>query len=81
MTTPPLPPSSPAGADLMDMSPLPHKTPFSVDTDLDMDSPTTDLSKAKSQHLHPADAFQGSPFDGSRPREYVFVPSIALCQF
>lgn len=59
----------------MDMSPLPHKTPFSVDTDLDMDSPTTEHSMTKSQHLHPADAFQDSPFDGSRFKEYAFVYS------
>ena len=61
----------------MDMSPLPHKTPFPVDTDLDMDSPTADHSMAKSRHLHPGDAFQDSPFDGSRFREYVSIPPLS----
>ncbi|KAL1960085.1 hypothetical protein VTO42DRAFT_257 [Malbranchea cinnamomea] len=69
MTTPPLLSSSPAGVDIMDMSPLPHKTPFSVDTDLDMDSPTADISMAKSQQARSADSLQDSPFGGSRLRE------------
>jgi M-phase inducer tyrosine phosphatase len=69
MTTPPLPSSSPAGTfDVMDMSPLPHKTPFAADIDLDMESPTADISMAKSQ-LQSRISFRNSP--GSGQPEYV----------
>ncbi|EEH47582.2 uncharacterized protein PADG_03666 [Paracoccidioides brasiliensis Pb18] len=48
MTTPPLPSSSPAiSVDMMDMSPLPHKTPYSQTADMDIVSPTADLSVPK----------------------------------
>ncbi|KAL4797698.1 M-phase inducer phosphatase [Aspergillus venezuelensis] len=45
MTTPPLPSSSPAPAmDIMDMSPLPHKPPFTKTTDIELNSPTLESS-------------------------------------
>ncbi|KAL5334246.1 hypothetical protein BJX70DRAFT_23524 [Aspergillus crustosus] len=44
MTTPPLP-SSPAPAlDIMDMSPLPHKPPFTITTEIELTSPTLESS-------------------------------------
>ncbi|KAL2810837.1 hypothetical protein BJX63DRAFT_303075 [Aspergillus granulosus] len=44
MTTPPLPASSPAPADSMDMSPLPHKPPFMITTEIELNSPSLDNS-------------------------------------
>lgn len=58
----------------MDMSPLPHKTPFSLDSDMDMDSPTADISKSKSQDSRDQNPGQDTPFDSSRlagQQEYV----------
>ena len=72
MTTPPLPSSSPA-VDRMDVSPLPHKTPFSVDSDMDMDSPTAEIM-SKSQGSGSHSGCQDTPFDSSRldrQEEYV----------
>ncbi|KAL4736134.1 M-phase inducer phosphatase [Aspergillus similis] len=45
MTTPPLPSSSPAPAmDIMDMSPLPHKPPFTSTPEIELNSPTLESS-------------------------------------
>ena len=64
MTTPPLPSSSPApNMDNMDMSPLPHKIPYCHNADLDLDSPTTEISMAKSQQAHVQRSLQDSPMD------------------
>ena len=41
VTTPPLPlSSSPGDMDMMDMSPLPHKAPFSFATEIEVPSPS-----------------------------------------
>ncbi|KAM5436390.1 m-phase inducer phosphatase [Microsporum ferrugineum] len=62
--TPPIP-SSPAPSDIMEMSPLPHKAPFSMA--LDLESPTMELSMAKShQNLFLPDTLQQSPIAPSR---------------
>lgn len=43
MTTPPLPSSSPAPAmDIMEMSPLPHKPPYSITNEIEIITPGTD---------------------------------------
>ncbi|KAK2740291.1 cell division cycle- protein [Myotisia sp. PD_48] len=57
----PIPSSSPA--DFMDMSPLPHKPPFSAHLELDLESPTTELSLAKSQPFSNQSSLQESPMD------------------
>ncbi|EGD86516.1 uncharacterized protein TERG_08755 [Trichophyton rubrum CBS 118892] len=64
ITTPPIP-SSPAPTDIMEMSPLPHKAPFGMA--LDLESPTMELSMAKSQQsLFLSDTLQQSPIEPSR---------------
>ncbi|KAF3484405.1 M-phase inducer phosphatase [Arthroderma uncinatum] len=66
ITTPPIP-SSPAPTDIMEMSPLPHKAPFSLALDMDLESPTTELSMAKSQQLlFLPNSLQQSPIESSR---------------
>ncbi|EGE05519.1 M-phase inducer phosphatase [Trichophyton equinum CBS 127.97] len=63
ITTPPIP-SSPAPTDIMEMSPLPHKAPFGMT--LDLESPTMELSMAKSQQsLFLSDTLQQSPIEPS----------------
>ncbi|PGH05015.1 hypothetical protein AJ79_06901 [Helicocarpus griseus UAMH5409] len=63
MTTPPLPSSSPAvSVDMMDMSPLPHKIPYSHNADMDLESPTADLSYAKPNIYMPS-PLQESPME------------------
>jgi M-phase inducer tyrosine phosphatase len=59
MTTPPLPASSPAPADTMDMSPLPHKPPFAITTEIELNSPTLESS--------PMDTTMMSNMDGLIP--------------
>ncbi|KAK3329816.1 hypothetical protein B0H66DRAFT_469007 [Apodospora peruviana] len=49
VTTPPLPPSSSPGVDMMDMSPLPHKAAFIAQVELL--SPTPDMSPAVSDDI------------------------------
>ncbi|PGH01647.1 M-phase inducer tyrosine phosphatase [Blastomyces parvus] len=67
MTTPPLPSSSPAiSVDMMDMSPLPHKLPYSHQSDSDLESPTTDLSHPKPNIYMPS-PLQDSPMEPFRP--------------
>ncbi|PGH19228.1 hypothetical protein AJ80_04093 [Polytolypa hystricis UAMH7299] len=66
MTTPPLPSSSPAhNIDMMDMSPLPHKIPYFQTTDMDLESPTADLSFSKSALQIPS-PLQESPIEDSK---------------
>ncbi|EFW21920.1 cell division cycle- protein [Coccidioides posadasii str. Silveira] len=68
MTTPPLPSSSPApNMEIMDMSPLPHKIPYCHNADLDLDSPTTEISLAKSQQVHAQLSLDDSPMDLEPP--------------
>jgi M-phase inducer tyrosine phosphatase len=59
MTTPPLPASSPAPADAMDMSPLPHKPPFTITTEIELNSSTLESS--------PMDTIMVSNMDGLIP--------------
>ncbi|KAK2743297.1 cell division cycle- protein [Onygenales sp. PD_40] len=67
MTTPPLPSSSPAlSVDMMDMSPLPHKIPYSHNADMDLESPTADMSMAKPNIYIPS-PLQDSPMEAPRP--------------
>ncbi|KKA23112.1 Protein-tyrosine-phosphatase [Rasamsonia emersonii CBS 393.64] len=80
MTTPPLPSSSPAGSmDMMDMSPLPHKVPFNLSTDVQ--SPSREPSSADSSGPSP---LQESPMEDTEPntpqerkRHNVLRPSLA----
>ncbi|KAI1908790.1 m-phase inducer phosphatase [Ophidiomyces ophidiicola] len=68
MTTPPMPPSSPArGLEIMEMSPLPHKIPYCHNADLDLDSPTAEISLAKAQQSHLQRSLQASPMDLEPP--------------
>ncbi|KAL2001765.1 hypothetical protein VTN02DRAFT_1289 [Thermoascus thermophilus] len=80
MTTPPLPSSSPAPAmDVMDMSPLPHKIPFAITKDGDLQSPTPDTPMMDTG----SSPLQGSPLDASkgaqheRRRPNMLRPSLA----
>ncbi|KAL4784317.1 hypothetical protein BJX76DRAFT_327675 [Aspergillus varians] len=58
MTTPPLPSSSPAPAmDIMDMSPLPHKAPFTSTTEIGLNSPTLESSPMDTSMMSNVDAF------------------------
>ncbi|KAG5294455.1 M-phase inducer phosphatase [Histoplasma ohiense] len=67
MTTPPLSSSSPAiSVDMMDMSPLPHKIPYSHQSDSDLDSPTADLSNPKPKIYIPS-PLQDSPIGSTHP--------------
>ncbi|KAI9926921.1 hypothetical protein ASPWEDRAFT_177063 [Aspergillus wentii DTO 134E9] len=81
MTTPPLQ-SSPAPAmEIMDMSPLPHKPPFIVTTDVDLQSPTPDVdSPMRSAAASPLqDSPMGPPREGlyERKRPTFLRPSLA----
>ena len=52
VTTPPIPSSSPNFVpDSMDISPLPHKAPFSFVTELPLASPTPDPSPAGEEDM------------------------------
>lgn len=67
MTTPPLSSSSPAiSVDMMDMSPLPHKIPYSHQSDSDLESPTADLSNPKPKIYIPS-PLQDSPIGSTHP--------------
>ncbi len=55
MTTPPLP-SSPAPAmDIMDMSPLPHKPPFTSTPEIELNSPMLESSPMDTSMMSNAD--------------------------
>lgn len=69
LTTPPLPSSSPAPGDMMEMSPLPHKAPFSVTTEMDLESPTGEVSMSKSKQFRIPNSLQESPIEPRRPTE------------
>ncbi|KAI9767467.1 MAG: cell division cycle- protein [Geoglossum simile] len=65
-TTPPLPSSSPGpGNDSMDMSPLPHKAPFSSFR-VEIDSPTPVVS-SMDMNMDTSSPLPSSPLDGLRP--------------
>ena len=52
VTTPPVPSSSPGlTSDGMDISPLPHKAPFLTQVDIQLQSPTPELTPAESSSL------------------------------
>lgn len=52
VTTPPIPSSSPNFAhDSMDISPLPHKAPFSFVTELPLPSPTPESAPADEEDM------------------------------
>lgn len=86
VTTPPLPSSSPGpGNDAMDVSPLPHKAPFTVSAiAVDLQPPTpradpNDTSLLESSPVAPMGAFPRTKLEGIAP-EYeslLFQP----CQF
>ncbi|OJJ45415.1 hypothetical protein ASPZODRAFT_589402 [Penicilliopsis zonata CBS 506.65] len=63
MTTPPLPSSSPAPTlEIMDMSPLPHKIPYIVTTDVELKSPTPDTAmESPTMTGTPSSLLQASP--------------------
>ncbi|KAI9781848.1 MAG: cell division cycle- protein [Geoglossum umbratile] len=64
-TTPPLPSSSPGpGNDSMDMSPLPHKAPFSSFR-IEIDSPTPVVSSVE-MSMDTSSPLPSSPLDGPR---------------
>ncbi|EPS32023.1 hypothetical protein PDE_06982 [Penicillium oxalicum 114-2] len=85
MTTPPLPPSSPAPAmDMMEMSPLPHKPAFVVTREIDLPSPSPVGSPMDSPIASAAvSPLPGSPLDSSarghfeRRRPGLLRPSLA----
>ncbi len=63
MTTPPIPSSSPGpGNDSMDISPLPHKIPFSVVTQIEVQSPTPDTTPTELMRSY-TDFIPESPLD------------------
>lgn len=67
MTTPPLPSSSPAPAmDVMDMSPLPHKIPFTITKDVDLQSPTPDTPMMNTG----SSPLQESPLEASKGAQH-----------
>lgn len=75
ITTPPLPSSSPAPAmDCMEISPLPHKIPFSLSTDMDLHSPTPDLSSgsgsADSSMMSIPSPLMESPLEPPKPTNF-----------
>ncbi|PTU20646.1 hypothetical protein P175DRAFT_0478687 [Aspergillus ochraceoroseus IBT 24754] len=84
MTTPPLP-SSPAPAmDGMDMSPLPHKAPFCITTEVELTSPSMDCSPMDSPMMAAAESPipespSVAPKDGQqeRRRPTFLRPSLA----
>lgn len=52
VTTPPIPSSSPCFVpDSMDISPLPHKAPFSFVTERPLQSPTPDTTPASEEEM------------------------------
>ena len=69
MTTPPLLSSSPAtNMDMMDMSPLPHKIPFTLTAQIELLSPTPDVSSTDlSVSLTPS-PLRESPIEGHQPK-------------
>lgn len=75
MTTPPLPASSPAPAmdimDMMEMSPLPHKVPYSRSTEVELPSPTPDVGTVDSPMSSAAPSpLQESPLDAPKHAPY-----------
>ncbi|KAF3387473.1 M-phase inducer phosphatase [Penicillium rolfsii] len=85
MTTPPLPPSSPAPAmDVMEMSPLPHKPAFVVTTEIEVHSPSPMCSPMESPIPSAAPSpLQASPMEAptrahlERRRPHFLRPSLA----
>ncbi|OXV11298.1 hypothetical protein Egran_00942 [Elaphomyces granulatus] len=64
MTTPPLLSSSPAtNMDMMDMSPLPHKIPFTLTTQVELLPPTPDVTMSLA-----SSPLQESPAEGRQPK-------------
>ncbi|KAH8705527.1 putative cell cycle control protein tyrosine phosphatase Mih1 [Talaromyces proteolyticus] len=63
MTTPPLPASSPA-ADMMEMSPLPHKLPYTITTEVSLQSPTPESLDVPMPSRSPLEA---SPMEDAPP--------------
>jgi M-phase inducer tyrosine phosphatase len=68
MTTPPLPSSSPAPVmETMEMSPLPHKPPFIVTTEIELNPPTPGGSPIDSPMMSAAPSpLQESPLMGPK---------------
>jgi M-phase inducer tyrosine phosphatase len=68
ITTPPLPSSSPAATmEMMDMSPLPHKVPFALTTEVALDSPTPETSSADSTMTSMTSPLDESPIELEQP--------------
>lgn len=81
MTTPPLPESSPS-IDIMDMSPLPHKLPYSLSTEASLHSPTPEAMDSPTVEFHPS-PLQASPMEDAQPagfQEYVLYYSFDILQ-
>lgn len=69
MTTPPLPSSSPAPTmDMMEMSPLPHKLPYTLTTEVVIQPPTPELSVDLSMCGQPSPLAE-SPMEDAQPTE------------
>ncbi|KAF9888070.1 cell division cycle- protein [Aspergillus nanangensis] len=85
MTTPPLPSSSPAPAiEIMEMSPLPHKPPFNLVSEVEIATPMLEVSSMDSLMLPPASSpLQESPLvphmdaQQERKRPTFLRPSLA----
>lgn len=65
MTTPPLPASSPS-VDTMEMSPLPHKLPYSLSTEVSLHSPTPDCLDSPMVEGSRS-SLQASPMEDAQP--------------
>lgn len=76
VTTPPIPSSSPGyAADTMDISPLPHKVPFSFLQPIEVQSPTPEPSPDEDM-VSPCEAIPNNAFTlQERPLEYAVVPT------
>jgi M-phase inducer tyrosine phosphatase len=70
MTTPPLPSSSPApNMDVMEMSPLPHKLPYTLTTEVVIQSPTPEMSVDSSMCDDEPSPLAESPMEDAQPME------------
>ncbi|KAL8744492.1 MAG: hypothetical protein Q9190_003271 [Brigantiaea leucoxantha] len=70
-TTPPLPSSSPGpGNDSMDISPLPHKAPFVVTTQLELQTPSSETTTSEDVTMTFTNDLQNPPSETTRPAPY-----------
>ncbi|KAH6619457.1 Rhodanese-like domain-containing protein [Chaetomium sp. MPI-SDFR-AT-0129] len=76
VTTPPLPASSPGCVDMMDMSPLPHKVPFTAHVELPSPTPGSDDMMADSPIPRPTSIQPTKPVAAERKRIGLRRPSL-----